>query len=137
MEDVTLWAGSKRNPCRNFKNVGPIADVVYHRFFQFNIFGTDLKFVFERDAYRRIINVVKLNGNTRPKRGSDNLRTYVATINGIQFLVHKTRAGYIVGASPPPNQVEVTSEAETERIELQGPGSMNRFKRVKISQPHN
>lgn len=97
----------------------------YDRYFQINILGTDLKFMFERDQYRRILNVVKLNGNLRPEPGQGRtvFTTFAASANGIEFLVHRLAKGdnTIVGASAPPNQV-VRNEEEKKRIRLEAKG---------------
>lgn len=138
VEEATLFAGSGRGSGRTFNSniVRIIPDTDYHRFFQFNILGTSLrssyKFIFERDEYRRILNVIKLHGNKRPARGIDNLQTYVASIKGIQFLVHKTRFGTLVGASPPPPNQLAKSKVKDHKPKIEPKKPEPREKRLKI-----
>lgn len=138
VEETTLSAGRGKKSGRTFNSnfVRTIPDTVYHRYFQYNILGTELKFVFERDEYRRLVNVFILNGNKRPGKGRSYVATYVATINGIQFLLHKTGSGYIIGASPPPNQVPITKVAnQRPRIEPEGPGPSHKTKKPRTVPP--
>lgn len=97
-----------------------------------------MKFVFERDAYRLLVNVSKLNGNKRPENGRTYHKKTAAIINGIKFLVHKTGAAAIVGASPPPNQVARKSEVadHTPNIGTEEP-ERNRKNRELYRHPEN
>lgn len=140
VEDTTLSARKGRSSWRTFNTdfVQTTADTEYHRFFQYNVLGTGLKFVFERDAYRRIVDVYKLDENKRPVKGRKYLPTYVATINGIQFLVHKNSVGSIVGASAPPNQVSKRVVANhTPRTEPDAEGPRHKRSRILPSPTHN
>lgn len=65
--------------------------------------GNDVTLEFYADCYGRIVNVHLSPRNIRPSEDR-SLRTYVATLYRIEFLVHKNSEGVIVGASPPPHQ---------------------------------
>lgn len=80
-------------------------DISNHRFCTIIVGeeGKDVTFLFHKDNYGRIINVYTLPNNIRPSEDR-SLKTHVATLYGLEFLVHKNRVGDIVGASPPTTQ---------------------------------
>lgn len=67
------------------------------------VVGNEVTFKFQSDCYGRLVDVHTLPENIGPAQDG-SLATHVASINGVEFLVHKDSYGFIVGAFPPPNQ---------------------------------
>lgn len=103
----------------------------YDTFFQIDISGTDLQFMFERDKYRRLVNFFKLNGNICPETGKARryVKTHVATANGLKFLVHKNYNGKIVGASAPGCQI-IRTENEVQNLKSDPYGGCSKRPRI-------
>lgn len=96
----------KNNPYRLFNQVHHTADPDNHLDYQI-IIGGNKHFRFKEDKQGRVLDVERVPKNKRPG-GNSRIRTYVATVLGKQFLLHKHH-GIIVGASAPrlTNQIPV------------------------------